>query len=69
MLIFPDQDHDVGTCFELEIKAKRSWEDKGDVNGKIGTAQRSCQTIGGIQINHIPLVLGREIKRGQIKNG
>ena len=41
---------------------------ESDVNGEISTAQRSCPAIGGIPINHLPLVLGREIKRGQIKN-
>ena len=40
----------------------------GDVNGEINTTQRSCQAISGIPINHLPVVLGREIKRGQIKN-
>lgn len=41
---------------------------EGYVNGEIGTTKRSCQAISGIPINHLPLVLGREIKRGQIKN-
>lgn len=54
---------EVGTRFELEITEK-AYGGENDVKGEISAAQRSCPPVGGIPLHYLPLVLGREVKRG-----
>jgi hypothetical protein len=41
---------------------------QSDVDGEISAAQGSCPAVGGIPLYYLPLVLGREITRRQIKD-
>jgi hypothetical protein len=57
----------IGTGFELKGKEKIIGGEK-NVNGKIGSAQRSCPAVGGFPFHYLPLVLGRQVKRRQTQD-
>jgi hypothetical protein len=62
---YSGQAHSFGTRFEIEV-TKELMGGESDVDGEISAAQRSCPPVGGIPLHHLPLVLGREVKRGEI---
>jgi hypothetical protein len=39
---------------------------QSDVDGEISSPQRGCTSVSGIPLHYLPLVLGGEIKRGEI---